>query len=197
MFTHPVAQKNSRGHHAGADTKDADDNIDIRAAMIIQAEALIGNKSNNGWGEKDLANILHDLLPKFNLHKYETIRNLKKTADSCGAFSSNGIPEAGDIVLFHNQVDTNKNQKFDDWLTGAGIVIKNYRHGFEAIARTGNLPRRIKVWPNGPAVDRLDGEKINSFVKIPRRSDPVDAEYLAGQLYAGHINIEKFYAATK
>jgi hypothetical protein len=75
------------------------------------------------------------------------------------------------------------------------VVVETDGPRFKAVTRTGHAPREIAVWPDGPSVEVLDGEKVNSYLRIPSRADPEDAEYLAGDLYAGYVDVEALEAS--
>lgn len=163
----------------------------IREKMIDRAVSLLeGQSGGGGYGPEDLEPILTDLIPGIRWRAGDRLAALADEARSRDAYRTNGRPRPGDIVLFHNQVDANGNGELDDWLTGCGIVTKRRGEVFEAVVRTGNAPRLAVAWPDGPSVQVYRDEKVNSFIRIPHRSDPPQTRYLAGQLYAGHIDVD-------
>ncbi len=168
---------------------------DIRARMISEAESLLTDGSApEGFGAEDLEQILIKVSADVNWRADAGLESLVSLAREKDAYHTGTKPTPGDIVLFHNQVDANLNGESDDWLTGCGVVVDRRGARFEAVVRTGHAPRRITAWPDGPAQRMLDGELVNSYLRVPSRADPNDAVYLAGQLYAGHIDIELLVA---
>jgi hypothetical protein len=160
--------------------------------MVKEAEALMARGTvKDDFGARDLEAILHRIDVRINWKARQGLRALVSTAKNKRAYHSRGAPNAGDIVLFDNQWDANINGRLDDRLTGCGVVTWTDGEKFQAIVRTGNAPRRVTAWPDGPARRIVDGEKVNDFLRVPSRSDPVDTPYLAGQLYVGYIDIEQ------
>ncbi len=160
--------------------------------MIAGALAqLQKNSEASGYGTGDVSALLDSMSINVGWRSTEGLKQLVSLAKKKQAYHTGPRPSPGDIVLFHNQRDANGNGVTDDWLTGCGVVVAKNSPGFEVVTRTGHRPRRIAVWPNGPHQRIVDGEKVNSFLRIPRRSDPADTVYLANQLYAGYIDIER------
>ncbi len=168
---------------------------DIRARMVAEAEALpTGGKDRGDYGADDLEMMLAKVNSQVKWHSNQGLDALVSLARTKGAHHLENDPIPGDIVLFHNQWDANMNGEADDWLTGCGVVVKRHGPRFEAVVRTGHAPRQVTVWPDGPARRMVDGEKTNSFLRVPSRSDSSDTAYLAGQLFAGYIDIEELAA---
>jgi hypothetical protein len=164
----------------------------VRDRLVREALGLLRKTSaKSDFGEQDLQNMLTKAIPTFNWTATQGLDDLVAKAKRRNAFDTNGRPEPGDIVLFHNQWDENGNGQIDDWLTGCGVVVERRGPRFDAVVRTGYAPRRVSLWPDGPAVRMRAGKKINDYIRVPSRSDPPDTVYLAGQLYAGHINVDK------
>jgi hypothetical protein len=207
LFPRPVPPA-GQGHGASDETTGQTDETagkadeagpahDPRAAAIQGARALLSTtEERSGYGAQDLERILARAIPGIEWRASQGLAALVETAERAGGFTTDGRPRPGDIVLFHNQVDANGNGEVDDWLTGCGVVIERDGGRFRAVVRTGHAPREIVVWPDGPAVRQLDGEVVNSFLRIPHRSDPDDTPYLAGTLYAGHIDVDDLADAT-
>ena len=160
--------------------------------MVAKAMSLLEKGTESpGFGAEDVDRALSDLTVKTPWHADKGLEALVSLARQRGAYDTGGEPLPGDIVLFHNQLDLNANSENDDWLTGAGIVLETSGLTFDAAIRTGHAPRRVTACPDKPSHRTSGDDVINSFVRIPTRADPKDTAYLAGQLYAGHINIEK------
>jgi hypothetical protein len=160
-------------------------------AVKLATKHLNDPAQKDDFGSSDLA----DILSRLNIHvawsENKPFSILIRAAEVSDAYDTSAIPMRGDIVLFHNQFDRNKNRIADDWLTGCGIVIKIDGTTFSALVRTGRGPRLVRVTPDAPSVRERNGAVINSFLRVPTGADPKDADYLAGLLYAGKIDLEK------
>lgn len=164
----------------------------IRARALRVAETLVHeNEQKDDFGESDVMRLLKSVQSTLPWKAQDGVPALARQAQIRRAFNADGRPLPGDIVLFHNQFDRNRNFENDDWHTGCGIVIDAKRDRFIAIIRTGHRPRKVVVSSSYPSIKEKHGETVNSFVRIPTPSDPENTEYLAGQLYAGHIDLEK------
>lgn len=171
---------------------------DLRARIVAAAEALLEEAPARpgDYGVADLEAILRATLPDLGWRASEGLPALARRAERAGALATDGRPEPGDVVLFHNQRDANGNGVVDDWYTGCGVVVSRDGDRFAAVARTGHAPRRVVAWPDGPARRVVDGDPANSFLRVPHRFDPADTPYLAGRLYAGHVDVERLAAAN-
>jgi len=170
---------------------------DAREKVLAGATKLLGQtEERSGYGAQDLEQILEQAIPGLEWNASQGLAALVDIAERAGAHDTDGRPRPGDIVLFHNQVDANGNGEVDDWLTGCGVVLDRDGPRFRAVIRTAHAPREIVAWPDGPAVRQHDGEVINSFLRVPHRSDPKGTVYLAGGLYAGHIDVDDLADAT-
>ena len=172
--------------------KQNDSPEDLRLKIVSQAEDLLrGSQEMPEFGAGDLSRVLKKLRVAANWESGQGLNRLVEIARKRRAYRAEGTPRLGDIVLFHNQWDVNGNGENDDWNTGAGIVVKTKGERFEVVTRTGHGPRRVHVWPEKPSSRKIGGELVNSFVRVPEKSDPKDTRYLAGQLYAGFIDVDK------
>jgi hypothetical protein len=172
---------------------------DLRGRMVAAARRWLhdtGARPEYGYGARDVDEILAQVMPGVSWDAESGLDDLVSLARESKAYRSDTRPRPGDVVLFHNQYDVNANGEFDDWLTGCAVVLDTDGPRFTAVTRTGHAPREIVVWPDGPSAKRNDGEKANSYLRIPTRADPKDAEYLAGDLYAGHIDVEALEASS-
>jgi hypothetical protein len=172
---------------------------DVRGRMVAAARRWLGDAASrpgDGYGARDVDEILAGAMPDLAWDAGSGLAALVAIARDRGAYRSDDRPRPGDIALFHNQYDVNANGAFDDWLTGCAVVIEADGPRFVAVTRTGHAPREIVAWPDGPSVERLRGEKVNSYLRIPSRSDPKDAEYLACDLFAGYIDVEALEASA-
>ncbi len=168
---------------------------DVRAQVVAAAlDILEKGGARNAYGETDLDDIFRKIEPRPQWTAGDGLDALVSLAKRRGAYHTDGETTPGDIVLFHNQRDVNGNGENDDWLTGAGVVVESRGLRFEAMVRTGNAPRRISALTDRPSLRTDRGTVTNSYVRVPQRSDPPDTAYLAGQLYAGHIDIDALLA---
>ncbi|MCP4198759.1 MAG: hypothetical protein GY762_16565 [Proteobacteria bacterium] len=164
----------------------------MRDRMVKEAEKVLARgEVKDDFGAQDLEAVLDRVGIRTKWQARQGLAELVSLAKRKRAYHSRGAPEVGDVVLFDNQWDANVNGKLDDRFTGCGVVTWTDGSKFQAIVRTGNAPRRIAAWPDGPARRMVDGEKINDFLRVPSRSDPVDTPYLAGQLYVGYIAVDQ------
>ncbi|MCP4600552.1 MAG: hypothetical protein GY847_08475 [Proteobacteria bacterium] len=193
----PLVPRRSPSSHTPADRPASSEPTssepnDIRARMVTEAKALLakGNRQG-GYGTADLSTMLAKVGSKVSWRSGQSLDALTSLARRKDAFHLEDDPIPGDIVLFHNQWDANLNGEADDWLTGCGVIIEKHGARFEAVVRTGHAPRRVSVRPDGPSQQVVDDEKVNSFLRVPSRSDSSDTAYLADQLYAGYIDIEE------
>jgi hypothetical protein len=190
----PDGDGKDEGDERGAGAADGADD-DVRARMRSLALALLDERTaGRGYGSEDLVRMMGEAMPGVRWRSSEGLGALVGAARKKGAFASSGEPLPGDIVLFHNQWDANGNGESDDWLTGCGVVVASDGARFDAVVRTDHEPRRAIVSPDGPS-SRMDGRDVaNSYLRVPRRSDARDTVYLAGQLYAGRIDVERLAA---
>ncbi len=162
-----------------------------REAVEFAQQRLKQPETIEDFGQTDVADLFAALNSRVDWNPKKPLSDLIRAAERRKAFSADAAPRPGDIVLFHNQTDRNGNRQADDWLTGCGIVTETEGETFAALVRTGRGPRLAYVTPSTPSVRTRTGRVINSFLRVPTPDDPADAEYLAGQLYAGKIDIER------
>ncbi len=165
--------------------------------MVAEAENLLSvDDAHGSFGAEDLETMLNTLDVRAGWRAEQGLDALVSLARKKDAFDNDTRPTPGDIVFFHNEFDANLNGETDDWLTGCGVVVDRHGAQFTAVTRTGHAPRRVVVSADGPAVRMVEGEIVNSYLRVPSRADPADAAYLAGQLYAGYVDIEKLATGT-
>ncbi|MDD5307593.1 MAG: hypothetical protein PHU25_09775 [Deltaproteobacteria bacterium] len=201
MYQGPLARSEWQGptlENRIPDGKPSDSKGDVRARMRALALELLDKRTGGrGYGAEDLGRMMGEAMPKVRWRPSEGLDALVAAAKKKGAFASSGEPLPGDIVLFHNQWDANANGEDDDWLTGCGVVVDVSRMRFDAVVRTDHEPRRATVSPEDPSSRKEGGTISNSYLRVPRRSDARDTTYLAGQLYAGRIDVERLAAGAK
>jgi len=166
---------------------------DLRRRIVSEAEILAHQTTSvPQYGTEDVQRIAEGVVGDTLWKPGTALETVVDAAKSCGAYQTGRAPRNGDIVLFHNQSDLNGNGTSDDWFTGCGIVTDSDGSHIEVTSRTGNAPRRIELWLDGPSVYTHKGKVVNGFARVPTRNDPQDAEYLSKQLYAGFIDVEIF-----
>jgi hypothetical protein len=98
------------------------------------------------------------------------------------------IPNAGDLVFFHNTSDRNKDHRNNDWYSMIGIVEKVDDDGSVTfITFSFGQVKRFVMNLYHPQVRREEktGKVLNDFLRIKRLDDPEYTQYLSGELYAG------------
>jgi hypothetical protein len=162
-----------------------------RAVMLDAAQRqLQAGQRCSGHGAKEVSRALQEAAPNVTWSPTDGLAALVRQAEQRRAYLVDGSPRAGDIVVFHNTHDANADQQPNDWLSSAGIVVEPGER-FEAVLCTADNLRNVRAWPEGPAVREHRGEVVNSFLRVPSHSDPAGTAYLAGSLYAGHIDIDR------
>ncbi|MBN2531034.1 MAG: hypothetical protein JXR76_31900 [Deltaproteobacteria bacterium] len=164
-----------------------------REAIVRESLKLYhSGKSAKHYGAPDVYSVFQSAGLTGCIAASDDAPDIVKKATRANAYFTREKPQSGDIVLFHNQYDRNRNGKSDDWFTGAAIIIEAGRRTHTAVTRTSGVPRLIRISPRGPMVREFRGKSVNSYVKIPDAHDPTDAQYLSGQLYAGFVDIDAF-----
>ncbi|MDH5719866.1 MAG: CHAP domain-containing protein [Spirochaetia bacterium] len=90
----------------------------------------------------------------------------------------------GDIIVFDNTYDKNKNRKRDDYYTHVGIVTKIRNDGTIEFVH-GNISRTIKkgyINFKYPSKSRIKDVKINSYIRPKYRWERDSSRSLAGHL---------------
>lgn len=95
------------------------------------------------------------------------------------------IPQIGDIIIFHNTYDVNRNQRYDDYYTHTGIITGKRSDGTYTFIH-GNAGRYIKsgyINLDYPSKYKKKGKIINTFVRVRykwmKKTDPVMSAQLA------------------
>lgn len=158
-------------------------------AVMFALQRLKSSGPIDDFGQHDVAALFKSLGARVDWSASRPLSDLVRAADRRHAYDAAALPRPGDVVLFHNQSDRNKNRTADDWLTGCGIVIARTGHSFTVLARTTRGPRRVEVSPRSPAVRSHNGKRLNSYLRVPRPEDPAGTEYLSGLLWAGRIDL--------
>lgn len=161
-----------------------------RSSEELAASQMPSSGPCQGNGEHEAAKALQKSGAKVDWSPSDGLGELVRLAEKRRAYRVDGAPRDGDIVLFHNTRDANGDKQNNDWHSAAGIVLEVGRP-FETQVCVHELSRRVRAWPNGPAVREYRGEVVNSFLRVPTHDDPPGTTYLSGSLYAGHIDIRR------
>jgi hypothetical protein len=95
------------------------------------------------------------------------------------------MPKVADIIFFDNTYDRNGNSAIDDELTHVGIVLSVDENGtitFIHSSVSGGVTRDY-VNLYHPDKETLNGDTINSHLRVQKDADPLDTKYLAGELF--------------
>ncbi len=97
-------------------------------------------------------------------------------------------PKPGDVVFFSNTWDRNRDRRLNDAFTHIAIVEKvNSNQTVTILHHLGGRFRRDVMNLRHPhSWKGSRGQKINSFLRRKRRSDPKGTPYLAGGLFDGY-----------
>jgi hypothetical protein len=96
-------------------------------------------------------------------------------------------PLQGDLVLFHNTRDANRNHKLDDRFSDVGVVVGvrgtlvTFVYVRRGRARQGVLNLEAPHRRRRTRRARVE----NTFLRVKLPADPPGTRYLAGQLFAG------------
>lgn len=104
---------------------------------------------------------------------YNTLRNYKKI------YINPLQVKKGDLIFFSNTYDMNKNNKIDDILTHIGMVIDKDKEG--TITFIHSTSKKIKY----DYINLKDkhNKKVNSFLRVKHKQDPMGTKYLTGELF--------------
>lgn len=101
-----------------------------------------------------------------------------------------GGARPGDLVLFHNTRDANRNRALDDGWTDVGVVVRTRGARIEFVFLRGARAQLGVLDLRRPHRRRSRGGRLtNTFMRIKRRDDPPRTPYLAGQLLAGFASL--------
>ncbi len=116
-----------------------------------------------------------------------------RTAVANGAFHE-GPPVPGDLVIFRETYDRNRDGKVNDGLTHVGVVESVDEEGVVTfIHRGGKGVARARLDPSRPGVRQDEtGKVINDWV---RYRDRTGASRLAGELFVGYVSAELWLPA--
>jgi hypothetical protein len=114
------------------------------------------------------------------------VRILWRFADRRGALHRRGAPAVGDLVFFDDTYDRNRDGRRNDPLTHVGIVEKVEGDRIWFVHRVGRGVVRSVMSLDEPTVRSRDGEPLNDYIRLGRRSH---GDRLAGALFAGFAKL--------
>lgn len=101
-------------------------------------------------------------------------------------------PEVGDIIIFDDTWDKNKNSKRDDPYTHVGIVTAIEKDGTIVFVH-GNAGRKIKkgyINFDHPDQSKLDGRQINSYLRVKYSWEHDSSRNLASHLVRAFVSLK-------
>lgn len=99
-------------------------------------------------------------------------------------------PRVGDLVIFDDTWDRNRNGALDDPATHAAIVIGFEPNGTVLVynrVRSGH--RVFRMNPRYPERLTLNGRRINDFLRRKRKTDPKGTRHLTGGLLSAYVRV--------
>jgi hypothetical protein len=120
------------------------------------------------------------------------VRRIWYFAKRRGAIHFRRVPEAGDLIFFHQTYDANGNRRADDFFTHVAVVEKVDEDGtvtYMDRAINGIARRRMNLFHPDHVRHPRTRKVVNSNVRPRRRWDEKGAKYLAGQLFAGFATV--------
>lgn len=102
----------------------------------------------------------------------------------------NRKPRTGDLILFNNTYDKNRNRKWDDRLTHVAIVTGIEENGtIVMIHHVNSGIRRYRMSFEKRNVSIQNGVRYNNALRVRPRKDPNRAKYLTSNLFYRYIDI--------
>lgn len=101
-------------------------------------------------------------------------------------------PEVGDLVLFDDTWDRNRNGARDDANTHAAIVVGFLPGGTVLLynrVRTGHRLYRMNLGRPGTYRDPKTKLRLNDYLRRRGKGEPKDAARLTGALFAGYVRV--------
>ena len=101
-------------------------------------------------------------------------------------------PQVGDLVIFDDTWDRNRNGEADDPDTHAAIVVGFEPGGTVLLynrVRSGHRLFRMNLRRPGDFVDRATGRRLNDALRRRRAGDPPDLPRTTGQLFARYLRV--------
>lgn len=124
---------------------------------------------------------------RFSPESRQSIPKLFHACKERGKIYHSSQPAVGDIVFFHNTVDSNQDGRNNDWYTHAAIVESQTETGSVTLLsyRGDKVARTLMSLESPDASMDRHGTEINTQLRAPVDGDAPFTQYLAGQLFAG------------
>ena len=121
-----------------------------------------------------------------------TVETVWSQAVDHGAVHYDQTPRVGDLVFFDDTHDRNGDGWWNDSLTHVGVVLDVEPDGTILFAHDGTSAGRSVGRMNlrEPWVHEVEGERLNSYLRIPAPWDPPTARYLAGELFTAFATVD-------
>jgi hypothetical protein len=174
-------------------------------AIVQTASRLVGARTiqtGNRFIAYDCAGVTRAIYLSQGIDLYEGgeqkahangVRLIYEHVRAYGRIHRGPIVRPGDLVFFDNTWDFNQDGVLNDALTHVGIVESVERNGTVIfISRVSNAIERYRMNLRDPNVTRAsDGRLLNDYLRRKRSGDPLETEYLTGQLFAGFGTLDK------
>ena len=114
------------------------------------------------------------------------VRLIRRYIQEHGRLHHGPVIQPGDLVLFHNTWDADRDGRLDDRWTHIGIVERVEQDGTVTfISRVSRGIERYRMNLLSPSRHRSkDGTLLNDFLRRKRWRDPAATRYLTGELFA-------------
>lgn len=106
---------------------------------------------------------------------------------------SEGRPNAGDLIFFHNSRDLNGDGKSNDWYTSLGIVVRVLKDGTIVFIAPGvHEISELRANLDRPRTRKNERRQtiLNDYIRPKTLADKGSTQYLAGELFAGFAHID-------
>jgi hypothetical protein len=168
----------------------------VQEDIVRAAYSLVGSRTLRVRGERFTADCTGtvlaayyaaglDLRPYFKQHTGNGVTRLHKIGREQRLLSAGGAPEPGDVVFWDNTYDRNRNGRFDDPLTHAGVIVDvgprgqleyvHYNYARGVVVEQLNLRR--------PDTHRAGNELINSPMRLKSDRHMRPDQWLASHLF--------------
>jgi cell wall-associated NlpC family hydrolase len=126
-----------------------------------------------------------DLEAEFNRYTGNGVARLYKIAADHGLIREGTVPQPGDVIFWDNTYDRDGDDRWNDPLTHAGIVVRSYGNGrLEYVHydyRDGIVVARMNL--ASPEVHRAEGRVVNSPMRMRSHRHLNPSKWLSSHLY--------------
>jgi len=169
-----------------------------RSAIVRTAATLVGATTIESHGRRiayDCAGVTRAVFLRHGIDLYDAdpidphangVRIIHAHIRQQGRFHRGPIAHPGDLVFFNNTWDYNGDGKVNDSLTHIGIVERQEPDGTVIfISRVASSVERYHMNLRLPHVHKTaEGRILNDYLRRKGTSDPHNATYLTGELFA-------------